>query len=237
MLFGTVPQQNATRILYTLVCVVFDVSEINDHLVRSAAIRHRILQSAGRRYSVKLEAAFWRVLEETAALQGMRLNQLVGQLAESLSLERGLTSALRLFCLDEAINRLRAAEDEIADLSLAAGTTDIAAIIEACPAPCLVISQDRIIQRANEAFIHWLQARHEDLLDQPMDRFFQIRGHFRLDELWARFGSGYSKPVPAKLAYVAPGRVTVAKAYLCPTAVKGPDDFSCLIMLDQSRAR
>ncbi len=214
-----------------------DLTEINDHLLRSAAIRHRILQSAGRRYSVKLEAAFWRVLEETAALRGVRLNQLVGQLAKSLSLERGLTAALRLFCLDEAINRLRVAEDEIGDLSLAAGATDIAAIIEACPAPCLVISQGRVIQRVNGAFTRWLQARHEDLLGQPVDRFFQIRGHFRLDELWARFGNGYSKPVPAKLAYVAPGRVTVAKAYLCPTAVKGPDDFSCLIMLDQSPAR
>ncbi len=212
-------------------------SKIQSKLLKSAVIRHRILQSAGRRYSIKLEAGFWRVLEKVAVRQGLRLNELVGGLAETLSLDIGFTAALRLFCLNEAMTQLRAADREISNLSLAAGSTDVAAIVGACPAPCLMISQDRVIQRLNEAFIRWLQARHEDLLGQPIDRFFQIRGHFRFDELWARFGEGYTTPVPAKLAYVAPGRVTVAKAYLCAIAVKGPEDFSCLIMLDHAPTR
>ncbi len=114
------------------------------------------------------------------------------------------------------------------------GVLEGEAIVGACPAPCLMISQERIIQHLNQAFAHWLRARHDDLLGQPIDRYFQIHGHFRLEELWTRFGEGYTKAIPAKLAYVAPGRVTVAKAYLCAISVNGPKDFSCLVMLDQT---
>ena len=194
------------------------------------------MQFAGRRFSLKLEHGYWAFLEEAARGRGMRLNELIGELAGGLAPGAGFTGYLRLFCLGEALTRLRAAERTIADLSLAAGETDLAAIIGACPAPCLLISQDRVIQRANQAFVTWLGARYEELLGQPLDRFFQIRGHFHFNELWARFGNGYTKAVPAKLAYVAPGRVTVAKAHLCATAVKGPEDFSCLIMLDHGPA-
>jgi PAS domain-containing protein len=169
--------------------------------------------------------------------RGLRLNHLVGQLADGLELDIGFTAALRLFCLSEALTRLRSAEEQIADLSLSRGTTDVAAIVGACPAPCIMINQDRLIMRVNEAFIRWLGASHEELQGQPLDRFFQIRGHFRLPELWARFGRGYTKPVAAKLAYVAPGRVIVAKAQLCATVVNGPDDFCCLIMLEHRPGR
>ncbi len=106
------------------------------------------------------------------------------------------------------------------------------AIVGACPAPCLMTSREGVIQQVNEAFIDVLQARHEDLQGQPVDRFFQIAGRFRWDELWVRLADGCVKAVPANLAYVVPGRAIMAKAYLCPIAVNGQDHCSCLIMLD-----
>jgi len=156
------------------------------------------VQFAGRRFSLKLEHGFWAFLEESARNREIRLNELIGELARGLAPGVGFTAYLRLFCLAEALARLRAAERRIADLSLAAGDTDLASIIGACPAPCLLISQDRVIRRVNQAFVHWLGARYEELLGQPFDRFFQIRGHFHFDELWTRFGNGYTKAVPAK---------------------------------------
>jgi PAS domain-containing protein len=108
----------------------------------------------------------------------------------------------------------------------------LGAVVNACPSPCLVLSYDRTITLANEAFARWLSVDIASLVGKPIEHFFQIRGHFRLDELWSRFGQGLLKAMPAKLAYVAPGRVVVAKANLCPAAVKGPQDFSCLVLLD-----
>lgn len=209
-----------------------DLSTVEGVFQQSAAVRHRIVQFGGRRYSIKLEQGFWAFLEETARKQGVRLNQLVGRLAADHPQEIGFSAALRLYCLTEARARLGTAEEALQNASLAAGTTDLTAIVGACPAPSVVLGFDRTIRLVNEPFARWLGADHQALIGKPIEHFFQIRGHFRLDDLWARFGQGMTAAVPAKLAYVAPGRVVVAKAFLCATAIKGPEDFSCLIMLD-----
>ncbi|HLF58159.1 MAG TPA: ribbon-helix-helix domain-containing protein [Alphaproteobacteria bacterium] len=214
-----------------------DLSNVEESLRGSAVVKHRIVQLSGRRYSIKLEQGFWTFLEETARSHGLRLNQLVGRLAADHPNEIGFSAALRLYCLTEARARLGAAQEELHKASLATGTTDLAAIVGACPAPSVVLAYDRTIRMVNEPFARWLGADHQALIGKPVEHFFQIRGHFRLDELWARFGQGFTSAVPAKLAYVAPGRVVVAKAFLCATAIKGPDDFSCLIMLDHGATR
>ena len=200
----------------------------------SAAVKHRIVQLSGRRYSIKLEHGFWVFLEESAKKYGLRLNQLVGKLAADHPTEIGFAAALRLYCLAEARGRLSRAEEELQRASLATGTTDLSSVVTACPAPCVVLAHDRTIQLVNDAFARWLNADSAALIGKSVEHFFQIRGHFRLDELLARFGNGLTTPVPAKLAYVAPGRVVVAKAHLCAAAIKGPADFSCLIMLDHA---
>lgn len=218
-------------------CAVADLGQIKDNSDGIAVIRHRIVQFANRRYSIKLEQDFWTFLDQTARRQGKRLNQLIAELAQDQPPGLGFAAALRLFCLNEARTRLGLAETEVEKAALATGTTDLTAIVGACPAPCVVLDQDRKIQLLNENFARWLNADQEALLGKPIEHFFQIRGHFRLDELWARFGQGFTAAVAAKLAYVAPGRIVVAKAYLCAAAIKGPEDFSCLIMLDQGPSR
>lgn len=214
-----------------------ELPEVEENFGDSAVIKHRIVQFLGRRYSIKLEQGYWRFLEEAARSHGMRLNQLVGRLANEHSHGIGFSAALRLYCLRQAQTRIGALEEQLDKAALASGATDLGAIVGACPAPCVVLAHDRTIRLVNESFAHWLGADHQALIGKPIDHFFQIRGHFRLDDLWAHFGQGFTASVPAKLAYVAPGRVVVAKAHLCAAAIKGPDDFSCLIMLDHGASR
>ena len=209
-----------------------DFSEAGEAYTGSAQIKHRIIQLSGRRYSIKLEQGFWRFLEESARRQGLRLNQLIGQLAASQPAEIGFAAALRLYCLSLANARLNSVEEELRKAALASGATDLATIVAACPSPCMVLAKDRTIRMVNEPFVKWLGAEATTLIGKPSEHFFQIRGQFRLEELWSRFGEGLNVAVPAKVAYVAPGRVVVAKAHLCAAAVKGPEEFSCLIMLD-----
>ncbi len=217
--------------------MVAESAKIKDEYPDDAVIRHRIVQFANRRYSIKLEQGYWSFLEAAAKLQAVRLNQLVGRLAADHPSELGFAAALRLYCLSQARSRLGLAEAELKKAALATGTTDLTAIVGACPAPCVVLGHDRTIRLVNNPFAQWLGADHQALIGKPVEHFFQIRGHFRLDELWARFGRGLTSAVPAKLAYVAPGRVVVAKAHLCAAAIKGPEDFSLLIMLDHGPAR
>ena len=56
---------------------------------------HRILQHAGRRYSLKLDEIVWETLEELAEDGGLRLNELVARVAQETGGDAGLTNALR----------------------------------------------------------------------------------------------------------------------------------------------
>lgn len=225
-------QQNAAEDLYTGVWHLEDLPKIVDDLSANAALRQRIIQHAGRRYSIKLEAGYWGCLEDCASRRGIRLNQLIAALAGNHPDGLPFAATLRLFCLRETAGQLAAAESQAKALALAAGSTDLSAVVQACPSPCLVLSYERTITLANEAFAQWLGVDIASLEGKPVEHFFQIRGNFRLNDLWTRFGAGPAAPVAAKLAYVAPGRVVVAKANLCPVAVSGPEEFSCLVLLD-----
>jgi predicted DNA-binding ribbon-helix-helix protein len=60
-------------------------------------MRHRIVQFEGRRYSVKLEPIWWERLEDLSQQQGLRLNQLLGQVARGSTEEANLTAEIRSY--------------------------------------------------------------------------------------------------------------------------------------------
>ena len=62
-------------------------------------LRHRVLQVERRRYSVRLEEAYWSILEKLAAESGYRLAEIIDEVAEAAGRQASLTAALRLRCL------------------------------------------------------------------------------------------------------------------------------------------
>ena len=57
--------------------------------------------------------------------------------------------------------RWRGLEQELEQLSLAGNTRDLTRVLDACPLPCLLLSEDRTIKRLNQAFAHgctWTRA-------------------------------------------------------------------------------
>lgn len=199
---------------------------------KAPGLRHRILQSRGRRYSLKLEPEFWTWLEGLAASRGVRLNVLVAELAENLPAGASLASGLRQYCLMEAGQRIMRLEDRVLELSLASGFTNLSTLVEACPAPSILISNRHEIVKVNGAVARWMGVSRGDLVGRRFDHVFNLATAAPLAEVWKEFGLGYARPVPAKLTYLAPGRVVVAKASLCAASVRGPDDFSYLVMID-----
>ena len=76
----------------------------------------------------------------------------------------------------------------------------------------------------------------KEFLGKPIDHFFQLRLPVPLTGMAAQALKGGARHCSAKIAFVAPGRVVVAKAKICLFGVRNPVDFAYLVMI-QTDAR
>jgi predicted DNA-binding ribbon-helix-helix protein len=186
----------------------------------------RILQVKGRRYSIRLEPIFWRVLEELAAAESIRLNALVRRIAdaEALSPSGNLTSRLRVFCARELRQRLLGA-------MLPATHKNVFSIADVSPAPCLVMSARQEILAANGPFGAWFGAEGRSIIGHPVARHFRFRSSPAFDEVWAEFGEGRVSPQPARIISIVPGRVRATNAIIQPIPFEAQAGFICFVWL------
>jgi predicted DNA-binding ribbon-helix-helix protein len=201
-----------------------------------AGRRHRIVQHAGRRYSVKLDEAVWEALETFAREQELRLNELVAAIDRGREGQASLTEAIRLYCLRRALDRVRVLARRVEDQALTATGVPVGIIVDACPAPCLLVARDQTIRRANAAAQKWMGAGADALAGRSLEHYLQIRGVPPLAEIMAAFGRGEQSVYPVRVVYLRPGRVVMARATLCPASYEGTGAFSYLIMLDVAAA-
>jgi predicted DNA-binding ribbon-helix-helix protein len=107
--------------------------------------RQRILQRHHRRLSFRLEEIFWAQLESCAKEEGVKLADLVFTLTETLAETENRSSLLRAYSVDWLRKRLLQAR-------LAASQVDLQLVLTACPAPCVIITQQRRLAAHNPAF-------------------------------------------------------------------------------------
>jgi predicted DNA-binding ribbon-helix-helix protein len=139
----------------------------------------RILQLDGKRYSLRLELEFWAALEAIASRRKLRLNRVVAEIASHRSRESNLSSLVRVFCLGE-IERGSAAR------TLALDSAGVTALLEAAPAPGLLLDADQLILAANGAFVHWSGLKRALLLRQKLAAHFQLASTSSFAGLWLR---------------------------------------------------
>lgn len=166
----------------------------------------RILQLDGKRYSLRLEHEFWAALEAIAIRRKLRLNRLIADIASRRSGESNLSSQLRVFCLGEM-------ERAAAGRPLAPDSASITTLIEAAPAPGLLIDADQFVLATNDAFVRWSGVGRALLLRQKLAVQFCLRSASSFDALW-------SKPIreeeETRIVGTAPGSVLAAEAKLVP---------------------
>jgi predicted DNA-binding ribbon-helix-helix protein len=185
----------------------------------------RILQVKGRRYSIRLEPTFWRVLEELADSEKIRLNVLVRRIAElSAGPAANLTSRLRVYCAEELRRRLMGA-------LLPLTSRNLFGIAEISPAPCLVISSNQEILLANQPFMQWFGTDNRGIIGHPVARHFRFRSTPPFDEVWGEFAEGRVSAQPARIISIAPGRVRATNALLQPLAFEAQAGFVCFVWL------
>ena len=191
-------------------------------------LRQRIVQYRGRRFSIKLEPEFWSWLEGLAATRGLRLNTMIAEIAAKLPEDVNLASGLRQYCLLEASQRIVRLEDRVLELSLASGFTNLATIIEANPAPALLVSSAREVLKVNGSFARWSGIARGQLVGRAFDHVFSLATSAPLPEVWEQFARGYPRPVPAKLTYLAPGRWWLPKRLYAPPVSRAGTASPCL---------
>ena len=164
----------------------------------------RIVQFNKRRYSVRLESAFWRKLEGAAQARGQRLGRLVAELADGYD-GRNFSSYLRVFCMAEA-------ERAVARADLLVTGNGLVDALAACPAPGLLLNQGRVVLAINDAFSEWLGEGHPPLVEAQFNTFFQLRAVRGEQEVWQALADGRIGVARAQLVYLAPGRVSAVQA-------------------------
>ena len=114
--------------------------------------RQRILQRRHRRFSIRLEEVFWTQLETCAKEENQKLADLVFGVIESRGEPENRSSLLRAYCVDWLRKRLFQAR-------LGASQIEIQLILAACPIPCVIITQQRMLAAHNPAFAHEVLGR------------------------------------------------------------------------------
>ncbi len=189
------------------------------------------------RTSIKLEPEFWSYLKEVAQERAIRLSRLVNEVAIASPERTNLASTLRTFSLVHAQLRWQALEQELQKLTLAGNTQDLARVLDACPLPCLLLSDDRVIKRLNQAFASWLHVDGRGVLGQRLDNVMITRGPC-MPELWQRVFGGAAHKARFNATYVSPGKVRTAQALAIGlSAVNGASSGACLVIFETLAGR
>ena len=196
---------------------------------------HRILQHAGRRYSLKLDDVVWETLEELAEDGGLRLNELVARVAQEAGDDAGLTNALRNYCLRELRRRLSQRDADIRNLTLTSRGVPAALLVQACSTPCFLIGTDQIILETNEPAQKWMSTPAAALAGKVIDHYLQIKSVPPIEEIVRQFRCGARKLFAARVVHLRPGRLVMARANLCPAMVdeERPTDFGYFLIVQE----
>lgn len=163
------------------------------------------------RTSIKLEPEFWSYLREVAESRSVRLSRLVNDVARSAPERTNLASTLRTFCLVHARLRWQGLQQELEKLALAGNTADLARVLDACPLPCVLLTEDRTVRRLNEAFGAWLNIDERGAIGHRLDNMMILRGT-GLQDMWRRVFADPPGSGKFNATYVSPGKVRSAQA-------------------------
>lgn len=183
----------------------------------------RIVQHNKRRFSIRLESAFWQFLEYLSEQRGLRLGRFIAELAGGYQ-GKNLSSYLRVVCMLEA-------ERAVARAELDPTRDSLLGLLQACPSPGMLISQSRTILAYNAAFSEWIGPEHVRLAGLDLTSALQIRTVRSLASVWSDMVVGAQSNVQAHVLHVTPGRVNAAQAIIVPLRSQAGSEFYAVMWL------
>ena len=170
----------------------------------------RILQSAGRRYSLRRESCYWDALTNIAARRGVRLNRLVAEIAGRAD-GGSLASCLRAFCLAES-------ERTALRLNTPIEHTSVVTLVETAPTPVLAVDTAGRIVVASAPLLEWVGVASEVLVGAPLLRHFRFHGRagLHVETLWRELDHAAATIERVRMIHIAAGRVLTANVRFVP---------------------
>lgn len=209
--------------------------ELEDDAGSADSPIHRIVQAKGRRFSLRLEGAYWAALDRAAQEQGVRVGKLVADIARDMPADANLASRVRLFCLAEGERRAASLERSLAEQEARGGDTDVVGLVDALPIPALLITAAGNVGHLNAGFGRWFGSGHAHLLGRPLDHFLKLRTQLPMEQVRRSFANRASGLALGHLMYVSPGRVAAAPCRIVPVQQRDHGQFAMLIMLVEGR--
>src|SRR5262245_3108206 len=121
----------------------------------------RVFRRGGERRAFRLERVFWDLLEQAAAAKGQKLRDFVFAVIDQEPDSRNLASSLRSTVA-------KWASEQNSALSEASGPQSALVVFHACPAPGIVIGEDRRIVAFNAAMQAFIAARRRQAARSEM---------------------------------------------------------------------
>jgi len=205
---------------------------------------HRVVQADGRRYSLKLEPAYWTILEEEAKREGLALARLVQRVALGVPADASLTGVLRLYCVELLQERASTGPSVSDPASGSASPSEtppqlalrrLMSFFVTCPAAGLLLNPREKVICANRAFEAWSRLRGNYLVGKAVDWHFQLRMAEPVGAVLARFANGIPESLSARISYISPGRIVVANAAVSLVLWTAKDDFVWSVMIDSAQ--
>jgi predicted DNA-binding ribbon-helix-helix protein len=208
---------------------------VDDHTGSPEGPVHRIVQAKGRRFSLRLESAYWAALDRAAAEQGVRVGKLVADIARDMPQDANLASHVRLFCLAEVDRKAALLEQSLAEQEARGGDTDVVGLVDALPIPALLVTAAGNVGHLNAGFGRWFGSGHAHLLGKPLEHFLKLRTQLPMEQVRRSFANRASGLALGHLMYVSPGKVAAAPCRIVPVQQRDHGHFALLIMLVEAR--
>ena len=205
-----------------------DRQPADDHAApRLQEPKPRIVQFNNRRYSIRLEPAFWQALERQAGRRGLGLGKYIGSLAEAFD-GRNFSSYLRVLCMLES-------ERAEAHASLRPRRAGLMDLVLTAFEPALVLSRYRTIIAYNTGLLDWLGRESRPVAGSNLTSVLQVRTRRPLNELWLDLIAGTIISADVSVLHVRPGRALTAAARLIAMPAGADAEFYAVLWISPSR--
>ena len=91
--------------------------------------------------------------------------------------------------------------------------------------------------KAREPAKTWFGTDGEALIGKSLSHYLQIRSKPKLSEILTGYRSGETRNHSARVVYLRPGRLVMARAGICPAMVGGEQELLYLVMIDHGPHR
>lgn len=183
----------------------------------------KIYQYQGQRYAIRLEPVFLRTIDSLAREWGIKSNALIASL-KTLHKGKNFSSFIRSFCMAEA-------EKKLSGLDAMDSFDNLRFFMENCPIPGLLLTEERVITFANQAFFSWVDTPDLAIREKEFHTLFDIRDNQSIRELLNRLIYGVQKQASLSITYSGKTPALSATASFIPYTNQQTDRYHFIVWI------